>query len=105
MTSPVQSQAEQAYELLEEKLVTLELPPGAQVSEGRLIELIGLGRTPVREAIQRLAQQELLQVLPRKGLTHAKGKSLRSVRPRENCREGTPLASYPRFRFRFLVLS
>lgn len=66
--TPVQSQAELAYELLEEKLVTLELPPGAQVSEGRLIEMTGLGRTPVREAILRLAQQDLLQVLPRKGL-------------------------------------
>jgi len=60
--------AEQAYELLEEKLVTLALPPGCQVSEGRLIEMIGLGRTPVREAIQRLAQQELFLVMPRKGL-------------------------------------
>jgi DNA-binding GntR family transcriptional regulator len=68
VTSRTQSQAEQAYELLEEKLVTLELPPGAQVSEGRLIDMVGLGRTPVREAIQRLAQQELLEVLPRKGL-------------------------------------
>lgn len=68
VTSLALSQAEQAYELLEEKLVTLELPPDAQISEGRLIELVGLGRTPVREAIQRLAQQELLQVLPRKGL-------------------------------------
>jgi len=62
------SMAEQAYELLEEKLVTLALPPGCQVSEGRLIEMIGLGRTPVREAIQRLAQQELFLVMPRKGL-------------------------------------
>jgi len=67
-TAPVRSLAEQAYDQLEEKLVTLELPPGAQVSEGRLIEMIGLGRTPVREAIQRLAQQDLLLVLPRKGL-------------------------------------
>lgn len=62
------SLAEQAYELLEEKLVTLQLPPGALVSEGELIEMTGIGRTPVREAIQRLANQELLQVIPRKGL-------------------------------------
>ena len=66
-TSPV-SLAEQAYQVLEEKLVTLALPPGMMVSEGRLIEMTGFGRTPVREAIQRLAQQELLLVLPRKGL-------------------------------------
>jgi len=68
MTKPAPSLAEQAYQLLEEKLVTLDLPPGAQVSEGTLIEMIGLGRTPVREAIQRLAQQELLLVMPRRGL-------------------------------------
>ena len=59
---------QQAYELLEEKLVTLQLPPGALVSEGELIEMTGIGRTPVREAIQRLANQELFQVIPRKGL-------------------------------------
>jgi len=62
------SLAEQAYRLLEEKLVTLELPPGSLISEGQLIEMTGLGRTPVREAMQRLAQQELFKVLPRKGL-------------------------------------
>lgn len=62
------SLAEQAYRLLEEKLVTLELPPGSLISEGQLIEMTGLGRTPVREAMQRLAHQELFNVLPRKGL-------------------------------------
>ena len=66
--TPAPSLAEQAYGLLEEKLVMLDLPPGAQVSEGQLIEITGLGRTPVREAILRLAQQDLLLVLPRKGL-------------------------------------
>jgi DNA-binding GntR family transcriptional regulator len=62
------SLAEQAYMLLEEKLVTLQLQPGALVSEGDLIEMTKIGRTPVREAIQRLAHQELFQVIPRKGL-------------------------------------
>ena len=64
----VPSQAEQAYKSLEHGLVTLEFAPGTIVSEGRLIESVGLGRTPVREAMQRLAHQELIQVLPRKGL-------------------------------------
>jgi len=66
-SAPV-SLAEQAYRLLEHKLVTLELPPGEIVSEGQLIALTGLGRTPVREAMQRLAQQDLIRVMPRKGL-------------------------------------
>lgn len=62
------SLSEQAYRLLEEKLVTLELAPGSVISEGQLIELTGLGRTPVREAMQRLAHQDLFKVMPRKGL-------------------------------------
>lgn len=68
MAKPARSLADQAYEQLEQRLVRLDLPPGAQVSEGQLIDMIGLGRTPVREAIQKLAQQELLLVMPRKGL-------------------------------------
>jgi len=68
MATPARSLSEQAYEQLEKRLVNLDLPPGAQVSEGHLIEMIGLGRTPVREAIQKLAQQEMFLVLPRKGL-------------------------------------
>jgi len=38
-SNPVLSLAEQAYQLLEEKLVTLVLPPGSQVSEGQLIDM------------------------------------------------------------------
>jgi DNA-binding GntR family transcriptional regulator len=68
VAKPSASLAEQAYEVLEEKLVTLVLPPGKRLSEGQLIEMTGFGRTPVREAIQRLAQQELFLVMPRKGL-------------------------------------
>jgi DNA-binding GntR family transcriptional regulator len=66
--SAAPSLAEQAYRVLEQKLVTLELAPGAVISEGQLIDLTGLGRTPVREAMQRLANQELFEVMPRKGL-------------------------------------
>ncbi|MEJ8568134.1 GntR family transcriptional regulator [Elongatibacter sediminis] len=66
--APATSLASQAYTRIEEQLVTLQLAPGALVSEGELIELTGIGRTPVREAIQRLASQELFQVIPRKGL-------------------------------------
>lgn len=60
--------AERAYRILVDKLVKLDLAPGSVVSEGQLIQMTGLGRTPVREAMQRLAQQELFQVMPRKGL-------------------------------------
>ncbi len=62
------SLAEQAYRVLEEQLVTLKLAPGELVSEKDLMDMAGIGRTPVREAIQRLSVEGLLQVLPRKGL-------------------------------------
>ncbi|MGD8385384.1 MAG: GntR family transcriptional regulator [Lysobacterales bacterium] len=62
------SLAQQAHELLEQRLVTLQLAPGALISEKELVERLGIGRTPVREAIQRLSAAGMLQVLPRKGL-------------------------------------
>jgi DNA-binding GntR family transcriptional regulator len=63
-----ESLAEQAYRLLEEQLVTLKLAPGELIAEKDLMDKAGIGRTPVREAIQRLSSEGLLQVLPRKGL-------------------------------------
>lgn len=60
--------AEKAYRLLEHLIVTLELPPGSLTTEGALNGRLGLGRTPVREAIQRLAWEGLLTVRPRAGL-------------------------------------
>lgn len=65
------SQADQAYHLLEEAIVTLRLAPGAMVTEAQVIAIAGLGRTPVREALLRLAQQGLLGIVPRKGLVVA----------------------------------
>ena len=62
------TQKEIAYHRLEEKIVLLEFSPGAVVTEKELAESIGLGRTPVREAIQQLAMAGLLTVLPRRGI-------------------------------------
>lgn len=62
------SLAEQAYCSLEAQLVTLKLAPGEMIAEKDLMDKAGIGRTPVREAIQRLSAEGLLQVLPRKGL-------------------------------------
>jgi DNA-binding GntR family transcriptional regulator len=52
-------------------IVTLELSPGSVATEGGLIERLGLGRTPVREAIQRLAWEGLVEIRPRAGLAIA----------------------------------
>jgi DNA-binding GntR family transcriptional regulator len=67
-SSEAGSLAEQAYRLLEEQLVTLKLAPGELIAEKDLMDKAGIGRTPVREAIQKLSAEGLLQVLPRKGL-------------------------------------
>lgn len=63
-----ESLAEQAYRLLERSIVTLELEPGSVVNERTLIELTEMGRTPIREAIQRLAWEGLVEVRPRSGI-------------------------------------
>ncbi|TIT74291.1 MAG: GntR family transcriptional regulator, partial [Mesorhizobium sp.] len=60
--------ATKAYRALEHMIVTLELAPSSFVTEGALIERLGLGRTPVREAIQRLAWEGLLDIRPRAGI-------------------------------------
>lgn len=58
----------QAYRALEEMIVTLALAPGSTTTEAAMIEATGLGRTPVREAVQRLAWEGLMAVRPRAGL-------------------------------------
>jgi DNA-binding GntR family transcriptional regulator len=63
--------AQRAYRALERMIVTLELAPGETTTEGMLIERLSLGRTPVREAIQRLAWEGLIEVRPRAGLAIA----------------------------------
>jgi DNA-binding GntR family transcriptional regulator len=80
MTSPQQPQTslpeaegsrsltDQAYRRIEELIVTLRLQPGEVLSESALSAMLGIGRTPIREAIQRLAGEGLVTVLPRKGL-------------------------------------
>jgi len=62
------SLSDQAYYRIRELIVTLELPPGSLVSERELMEELGLGRTPVREALRALARERLIEVYPRRGM-------------------------------------
>jgi DNA-binding GntR family transcriptional regulator len=64
----VASFADRAYYAIRELIVTLELPPGAVVKEPDLTARLGIGRTPVREALRRLAQERLIEVYPRRGM-------------------------------------
>ncbi len=71
LARPNEPVAARAYRALERMIVTLELPPGSITTEGALIEQLDLGRTPVREAVQRLAWEGLVEVRPRAGLAIA----------------------------------
>ena len=62
---------ERAYRVLEEEIVTLALAPGEVVSEALLSERLRIGRTPIREALQRLARERLVRILPRRGIVVA----------------------------------
>jgi DNA-binding GntR family transcriptional regulator len=63
--------AERAYRLLEDEIVRLRLTPGTSITEQELAARLSIGRTPVREAIQRLVGDRLLVVFPRKGIVIA----------------------------------
>ena len=69
-TTPQQavSLADKAYFAIREMIVSLRLRPGSVVDERGLVETLGIGRTPVREALRRLAQEQLVDVYPRRGM-------------------------------------
>ena len=66
--APAPSLTDRAYAEIEEMIVTLRLAPGSAVSESELSELLGIGRTPIREALQRLARERLVAIFPRRGI-------------------------------------
>lgn len=66
MTTP--GKAAQAYHDLERMIVFQELEPGSLVSEALLMERTGLGRTPVREALQQLSRNRMVEIHPNKGV-------------------------------------
>jgi len=57
----------QAYQCLKKKIITLEYAMGSALVENDLCHELAMGRTPVREAIQQLASEGLVTILPRKG--------------------------------------
>jgi DNA-binding GntR family transcriptional regulator len=59
---------DRAYRALEEEIVTLRLAPGSVVSEALLSRRLAVGRTPVREALQRLNREGLVTIMPRRGV-------------------------------------
>jgi DNA-binding GntR family transcriptional regulator len=59
--------ADRAYTAMRDRIVTLSLPPGTPLREEELMRTLGLGRTPLREAVKRLALEGLVEVRPRSG--------------------------------------
>lgn len=68
MTGTTPNKADRAFLQIERLIVLQELPPGSLVSEKQLMELTSLGRTPVREALQRLARERLVEIHPNRGV-------------------------------------
>jgi DNA-binding GntR family transcriptional regulator len=64
----IETLTDRAYTEVEELIVTLQLEPGSVLSEQMLSERLGIGRTPIREALQRLARERLVVILPRRGV-------------------------------------
>lgn len=69
--TPADSRSAVAYYLIRDLIVTLELPPGGVVVERELMERLGLGRTPVREALRRLGDEGLVLIYARRGMVVA----------------------------------
>lgn len=66
-TRPWASLADQAYHVLRDRLVMLDIPPGAPIHEGQLSADLGMGRTPIRESLKKLELDHLVVTHPRRG--------------------------------------
>ncbi len=64
----IETLSQRAYQMIRDLIVTLELEPGAVLREDELQTMLGIGRTPIREALQRLAREHFVQVIPRRGM-------------------------------------
>ncbi|MGQ9367526.1 GntR family transcriptional regulator [Azospirillum sp. ST 5-10] len=62
------NKTDRAYDRIVRMITFQELKPGSMVSEGTLMDVTGLGRTPVREALQRLALERMVEIHPRRGI-------------------------------------
>src|ERR1041385_6555372 len=65
---PRPSLRDQAYEAIKHRIITLEFKPVECINEASVSALLGLGRTPVHQAIDRLMIEEMVEVIPRKGV-------------------------------------
>ncbi|GAB2748400.1 GntR family transcriptional regulator [Sinomonas soli] len=73
--------AEHAYVELRERIIDMRLPPGSALDEDALMRELGVGRTPMREAVKRLESDRMLTVYPRRGtiISEVNIKDLRAI--------------------------
>lgn len=64
----VLTDAQRAYSLIREKIITTEMRPGSVIEEAALMAELSLGRTPIREALKQLESEKLVVVSPRRGM-------------------------------------
>ena len=57
----------EVYRSLKEAIVSRKLPPGSQLKESDLVEKLGVSRTPIREALNQLSKDGIVEIYPRKG--------------------------------------
>ena len=65
---PRQSLRDAAYEAIKHRIITCKFKPGECINEASVAELLGYGRTPVHQALDRLMLEEMVEVIPRKGV-------------------------------------
>ena len=82
-----ESLSNQAYEKIEELIVTMSLEPGSPVSEAKLSTMLNIGRTPIREAMQRLSREHLVSIMPKRGIFIADLNPQKQLRVLETRRE------------------
>lgn len=61
------SLSERSYRVLRDRLIMLDIAPGAPINEGQLSSELGIGRTPIRESLKRLETDRLVHSFPRRG--------------------------------------
>ncbi len=65
------SVAQHAYTCLRELIVNLDIPPGSTIHEQTLQDRLGVGRTPLREALHRLSHEHMIHIYPRRAIVVA----------------------------------
>ncbi len=66
--APTTTRVDQAYLEVKSRILNNRFPPGYQALEGEVAVMLGMSRTPVREALIRLENEGLLELIPRRGM-------------------------------------